>query len=409
MPAPPTSRAARARRASASSAARNRGARSSESKSRNATVSASGTRCNAASVPTTTRARRTCPSSRSSEAAGPHTSATSTPASASRSSRTRVTPRRNAFTRVTPHRAHTTGRSCPQRRHRSSGAGPGVPAGGPERRPRPRPVSPTCSREAPQVSQRASSPHDAHESSRTRPVRFTMQTTRRPGDPAASRTSRTSRSENSPVRGSSLRRSITSTAGQPRRSTFARWFHERSGGEDLERGTRRHERTRHPLAPGAFGHHRPGRPRRSALLVVRLVVCVEHDSGRQPRQGGEGTGAGAYDHAPTGPGPRPVAGEQRGGDARRPQPACHVARRTVTRCQHEHAGVTAGTLAARRGGEEDRPGVARRPEPDHGRPGSEAGSGAGSEAGRGDGVGPGGGTTGGDREPAHRHRGGGGA
>ncbi len=67
-----------------------------------------------------------------SEPAGPHTSATATPERASRSSRRRVTPSRSAFMRVAPHRAHTTGRSSPQRRQRSVGAGPGDSVAGRE-------------------------------------------------------------------------------------------------------------------------------------------------------------------------------------------------------------------------------------------------------------------------------------
>ena len=334
MPVAPTSRAARATRASASSAARNRGARSSESKSKNATVSALGHTVQGGlgahhhPAPARTLPLLAVVRGRRSPAPRPP----STPASASRSSRTRVTPRPNAFIRVAPHRAHTTGRCCPQRRQRSSGAGPALPSDGPERRPRPRPVSPTCSTAAPQVSQRASSPHDAHGSSRTRPVRFTMQTTRRPGDPAASRTSRTRRSENNPVRGSSLRRSIDLDGGPAPALGRSAAVQPALHGEDLERRTRRHERTRHPsrrarsatTAQAAHvGHALRGRPRHGRRGRPRRPAAAR---GRRHRHGH------LRPRTPR-PGPAPVArGATRVAMPTARSRRAHVVCRAVTRC-----------------------------------------------------------------------------
>ena len=108
------------------------------------------------------------------------------------------------------------------------------------------------------------------------------------------------------MRGSSPRRSMTSTAGHPRARPARDGVTRRPGARISRVGqgdTSAHGRA---VAPGPLGHHRPRRPRRGPLLVVRLVVGVEHDGGRQARQRGEGGGPRPDHHASTGPGPRPT-------------------------------------------------------------------------------------------------------
>ncbi len=95
----PTSRAARARRASVSSPAPKRGASRCWSMSRKATTSARATRWRAASVPTTRRASRQARRRRRGPRM-PVTSTASTPVRAESSSVARVTPIRRDFRRV---------------------------------------------------------------------------------------------------------------------------------------------------------------------------------------------------------------------------------------------------------------------------------------------------------------------
>ncbi len=123
------------------------------------------------------------------------TSATGSPTSASSSSRTCATPAFTFRKRRPPQVRHTGGRSVPHRRQRSCSSG--------------------CSTEAPHTSQRARPPHAPQASSRARPVRLRTQRTR-----WSDRSTFTSDGENRPAeRGSSSRRSTTSTTGHPARST----------------------------------------------------------------------------------------------------------------------------------------------------------------------------------------------
>ncbi len=128
------------------------------------------------------------------------------------------------------------------------------------------PGSPTSSTAAPHFSHRASSPHAAHDNSRTRPVRFTTHTTRRPG------TSITSRDEpHEPLGEHPCTWVVVAAVDHLDRGptpTFCRAgrFDELSRGEVLERGAGRHQRTRRALAPGTLDHHRPRRPRGARAL-----------------------------------------------------------------------------------------------------------------------------------------------
>ena len=113
----------------------------------------------------------------------------------------RDTPIRSDFKRMESHTADTGGRVSSQRRHCRSPPASGWAIAPPHR------------------VHWVNAPHWAQASNRMRPVRFRMHTTGAPPSSSAPRRARVSRSENRPVRGSSARRSTTSTNGQPRRST----------------------------------------------------------------------------------------------------------------------------------------------------------------------------------------------
>ena len=155
----------------------------------------------------------------------------------------------------------------------------------------PSPAGPATARPPPQRSQRANSPQAAQASRRARPVLFTTQRTRRPAPAAAQRTRSTSRVRR--TRPGVVATAVHDLEGRPSGPLLGAGGVTSGpppGGPAWGRGSRAR---RGRLAPGPLGRHLPGAPGGRPLLVVRLVVGVEDDGGRQCRQRGEGGGPGA--------------------------------------------------------------------------------------------------------------------
>ena len=138
----------------------------------------------------------------------------------------------------------------------------------------------------------------------------------------------------------------------------ARWFHERSGGEDLECG-RRPDPSAHSasLAPSPFRHHRPGRHVGAWAPRYASSCASSTDRGRQPWARGRRHRRGRRRPRIRRPGPAPSPrGATRwrcpppaAGEPRRPPSGDSVPARARRRRRRHAHGV--------RGGEEDRPGL----------------------------------------------------
>ena len=283
----PTSRAARARRASVSSPAANLGASRCWSMSRNATSPARLTRCRAASVPTTSRASAPWPGS-----VVAVISEASTPARAESSSTARVTPMRSDFNLVESHTAQTAGRLSPHLR---------------QCRP---PAAWSWTTGPPQRVQRARAPQWAQASSRMRPVRLRMHTTR-PSPCSSSGADRTDQALGEQPGAGIVPGAVDHLDDRPSPT-----FHRSGRGHQPVSVCQRHRRARRdqdhrPSVPSApLDHHVDRRPGRSAFLPVGLIVGVEHHGGPQAIQGGPGRHPGAHHHPASGGGLLPLIGKE---------------------------------------------------------------------------------------------------
>ena len=273
------------------------------------------------------RGRRPRPGSR---AVADETSSTGSPTRAAISSAARAVPSRRRLKRAEPQAAQTNGRALPQ-------------TGQPSAEPSP----PASTSADPQRSQRTMARQAPQASSLARPVRLSTQTTGIPGRTHRdARTISAKRALKSPERGSSPRRSITSTVAHPACSVAGSRV---TSDDDARQPSVGHGLTnRHgtPARARPLGRDDGRVPRRGALFDVGLRVGVEHDDETEPPDRGEGGRPRADNDAAAAGRLGPRLRLQRD---RPSQPAEPLGERLgVTPCRREHEGVEAAPRGERR-------------------------------------------------------------